>query len=346
MERLTLPEPAATLWRRTANALERALQQTERPAERWTIGGGTILAQRWGHRASTDIDLTVAQGTGIEALSQRLGGSLQADMKGLGATKIATGETRHRVEFRDGSIDIAELDPRPAGGSTKATIDGHEVNVKSTTQILRGKLERALRQESPVRDLFDIAVAHHADPEALAEAANMLGPEQVRQVQNHWRLNRHSLEQEAKEKLTEVAEEYRAERRDPVERARERLEDARYLAVRIRTTAEGLTIETRTSGRPPRTIRAGFGKVPETLERTGMREFLKRHVAKGFNTVIEKSSQAQANNVAAGTIVEWEAPPRRRTEPGGNPDVAPPPKRPSQRKPSHGERRRPPLTPE
>ncbi len=94
MDRLTLPEPGASLWRRTANALERALQQTEWPVECWTIGGGTILAQRWAHRASTDIDLTVAQGTGIEALSERLGGSLQADMNEAGAAKVVDTASR------------------------------------------------------------------------------------------------------------------------------------------------------------------------------------------------------------------------------------------------------------
>ena len=48
MELLTLPEPAASLWRRASGALERALAQSERPPARWSIGGGTILAQRWG----------------------------------------------------------------------------------------------------------------------------------------------------------------------------------------------------------------------------------------------------------------------------------------------------------
>ena len=130
----------------------------------------------------------MAQGTGIEPLGERLGGSLRADLVSAGAVEVVTGETRHRITFPEGSIDIAELDARPAGGVTSATIDGREVDVKSTTQILRGKLERALRHESPVRDLFDIAVAHHADPDALAEAANMLGPEQIREVQGHWKL--------------------------------------------------------------------------------------------------------------------------------------------------------------
>ena len=57
-EQLTLPEPASGLWNRirtTVHALGR-----RRPDERIEprIGGGTTLAARWRHRASTDIDIT------------------------------------------------------------------------------------------------------------------------------------------------------------------------------------------------------------------------------------------------------------------------------------------------
>ena len=96
-------------------------------------------------------------------------------MLAAGAVDVVTGQTRHRVTFPEGSIDIAELDGRPAGGAASAAIEGREVAVKSTTQILRGKLERALRQESPVRDLFDIVVAHHADPDGSCSTTRPSG---------------------------------------------------------------------------------------------------------------------------------------------------------------------------
>ena len=309
MDRLTLPEPAASLWRRCAAGLEQALGQMERPPERWSIGGGTILAARWGHRQSTDIDLTVPEGTGIHTLDERLGGTLRADMTAAGAVEVTTGKRRHRVIFQKGSIDIAELDARPAAGAASAVTEGHEITVKSTTQILRGKLERALREESPVRDLFDIAVAHHADPDALAEAANMLSEEEIRKVKTRWRLNRHSLEQEARSQLTDISPEYETERRDPVGRAITRLEEARYLAVRIRTTRTGLTIETRTAGRPPRRIHSGFENAAETLERTGMGEFLNQHVVGGFRGMTQPSSAARRSSDSQTTVVDWQQPP-------------------------------------
>ena len=227
MELLSLPEPAARIWKRAGGALQKALTQTGNPPLRWSIGGGTILARRWQHRESMDIDLTAPAGTGIDRLNERVGGTLKADMTAVGAQQISTGRTRHQVAFDHGSIDIAELDTRPATGATVAVVDGYQVNVKSTTQILRGKFERALRDESPARDLFDVAVAHHADREALACAANMLSEDEVRQIKAHWQINAHRLEREAKQTLANINPEYEPERRQLVERATGRLEDAK-----------------------------------------------------------------------------------------------------------------------
>ena len=311
MEELTLPEPARSLWRKTAATLKRALSQTEHPPSRWSIGGGSILALRWGHRESTDIDLTAPNGSGIHRLDQRVGGTLEADMTAIGAVDVATGRTRHRIEFPGGSIDIAEVDARPDGGGRISAVDGHEVTVKSTTQILRGKLERALRQESPVRDLFDIAVAHHAEPAALAEAANMLNEEEFRQVKAHWLTSRHSLEHEAGSKLARVNPEYEAERRDPVGRAVERLDAALYLAVRIRATDTRVIIETRTRGQTPRTIETTHDEAAKTIERTGMAEFLSQHVAGNVRHVADPAELARVPGGTERTIVDWQRGPRR-----------------------------------
>ena len=310
MERLSLPEPAGSIWKRAARGLRRALEQTANPPVRWSIGGGTILAHRWQHRESTDIDLTVPSGTGIDRLNERAGGTLKADMTAIGAHQVATGRTRHQVIFDQGSIDIAELDTRPAAGTIVAVIDNQEVDVKSTTQILRGKLERALREESPARDLFDIGVAHHADAEALAFATNMLSEEEVRQIKGHWRINAHRLEHEAKETLASINPEYEPERRQLVERATSRLEDARYQAVRIRTTQRGLEIETRTTGGGPRKMAVEHEDIATTLNRTGMDEFLDRHCTSGYKEIVNKASVARISQTEETTILEWTRPSR------------------------------------
>ena len=307
MELLTLPEPARSLWQRAGQALQNALRQTDRPPERWSIGGGSILAQRWAHRESTDIDLTVPPGTGILALDERVGGTLKADMYALGARDVTTGRTRHRIVFDNGIIDIAELGDRPESGQTTAIVERHEADVKSTTQILRGKLERALKKESPARDLFDIAVAHHADPDALACAVNMIGEEEIRQVKTHWRINAHRLEQEAKGKLANIDPEHEPERRYLIDRAIGRLEDARYQAVQIEVAVNRITVRMRTGGARTKVLHIEQAELIETLVRRGMREFLNHSSRGGCRRLLQKAEAAAAESRGQTVILEWTA---------------------------------------
>ncbi len=93
-----------------------------------------------------------------------------------------------------------------------------------------------------------------------------------------------------------------------VARATARLEDARYQAVRIRATQGGLTIETRTAGRPPTTIRAGHDDAADTLERTGMGEFLNRHTVGGRRRVTQEAAAARARGGTETTILDWQRP--------------------------------------
>ena len=58
-EDLTLPEPARTLLSRTRAILDRLRHAANAGRSGWIIGGGTILAARWRHRESRDIDLLV-----------------------------------------------------------------------------------------------------------------------------------------------------------------------------------------------------------------------------------------------------------------------------------------------
>ena len=59
-ERLSLPRPAKTLWRRAQHVAHEELQQFGTPR----LGGGTTLGARWKHRASSDIDLTIEPAPG------------------------------------------------------------------------------------------------------------------------------------------------------------------------------------------------------------------------------------------------------------------------------------------
>lgn len=67
-EVLHLPEPAGTLLHSAFETLDGALTGIVPRGQRWRLGGGTVLAARWGHRKSTDIDIFLPGNSGITAL--------------------------------------------------------------------------------------------------------------------------------------------------------------------------------------------------------------------------------------------------------------------------------------
>lgn len=85
---MILPEPARSLWKRVAASLRAEMNTLDR-FEPWRMGGGTILAARWDHRDSTDIDLKVAHNAGLVLLRSAYGGTFERTMECLGATTTA-----------------------------------------------------------------------------------------------------------------------------------------------------------------------------------------------------------------------------------------------------------------
>ena len=58
-EKLTLPEPARGLWKRIRATIHELGNRRPDVHIEPHIGGGMVLAARWHHRASTDIDITL-----------------------------------------------------------------------------------------------------------------------------------------------------------------------------------------------------------------------------------------------------------------------------------------------
>lgn len=67
MDELRLPNPARELWLDTRDAVRRALKRLQ-PETEYRVGGGTILAARWGHRQSFDVDIQVGKSTKLREL--------------------------------------------------------------------------------------------------------------------------------------------------------------------------------------------------------------------------------------------------------------------------------------
>ena len=115
----------------------------------------------------------------------------------------------------------------------------------------------------------------------------------------------------ASDKLADINPEYEAERRQLIDRATKRLEEALYQAVQIDATRSGLRVETRATGRAPRVMTINTADVAATLNGTGMNEFLDRDCAGGLTRVLTKAAAARAAGNEKTTVLTWTRPTRR-----------------------------------
>ena len=172
-EVLSLPEPVKSLLATVFETIDGTLASIVPAGQRWRLGGGTVLAARWGHRNSTDIDIFLPEDSGIVALDPRWNREFTDQMSALGATRAEVQTGSLKFSFPTGRVEITQLDPTPNVPPERGLVDGREIAVYGTAQILTGKLHgRGMRL--PVRDIFDIAVARHEDPDALRTAVNFL----------------------------------------------------------------------------------------------------------------------------------------------------------------------------
>ncbi len=172
-EHLTLPDPARKLWLGTRDLIRSALQTLPNGPHGYRIGGGTVLAARWKHRRSFDIDLTVGENTPLYRLQRLYGGDFEPTLEDAGGrARFDERLNKYKMEFPAGDIDLWARDPILKAGHEKGVIDAREETVLSNAQILRGKLERA--EENLVRDVYDVITAADHDPDALAVAVNAI----------------------------------------------------------------------------------------------------------------------------------------------------------------------------
>ena len=200
-----LPGPAGELWAAMREVLHslpaEALARPIRPH----LGGGTVLAARWGHRLSADVDVLLpGRETLIDLLwddernlAKRLGGELEAVDPGH----------RVAVAFAHGRLGLSAEEPDPEQGHAEALVDGEKEVVLSSAQVLRGKLERCGRLLA--RDAFDVVTAAAADPAALATAAGMLSEERAGAIQAAWEEAAAALARDSREQIEGTPARYR-----------------------------------------------------------------------------------------------------------------------------------------
>lgn len=272
MERLTLPLPSRGIWLRVRSLLGMALERLGPEAGPWKIGGGTVLAARWSHRESVDLDLTVNAGAAIPALSAGPDNEFETEIGRRGGYAITFDRDRCTVQFSTGKLDLCALDPTPREGHGEALVDGEPAVVLNNAQILCGKLQRASR--SPVRDVFDVVAAGKRDPHALAIAANTRSARDAGAIAAAWRTSNPVFAHNAPLDLKGVGPEFAGELPRLGPAAAAALCGARYERVRMYTAEKVGFVETRTRNGVERKFMVEPARIDEAFEANGLNHYL------------------------------------------------------------------------
>ena len=269
MEKLTLPEPAASLWKRTRDTVHEL--GSRRPEKRIEphLGGGTTLAARWGHRRSTDIDVTLPGDRNLGDLTRDDEHNLARRIGGKAARQD---DDEIKVICADGALHLARLKPHAAGAEAVALVNGQRETVLANAQILRGKLARA--HNSPVRDVFDIICAAKADPQALATATGMLNAQQAERIATRWRKTDNDFADEASTELRDVARNFETPRDTLGSDAADALENHRYLRLIVEVERNEVIIRKKIAAGPMRDERYPLTEARAALSASGIEDHL------------------------------------------------------------------------
>ena len=175
-----IPAPQGIVAQRIFEMLARVVAP-----EHLSLGGGTVLAARWGHRKSLDVDLFCQPDVYAE-----LGPKSRAEIEAL--IKQIPGCEQEATWCED-IATYAEIDgieatvlPRPAAmGSKRATmLRGTKLRLQSSEEILYRKIVGRMYEagEITVRDTYDVACALREDPGALQAAVGHIDEEILEDV--------------------------------------------------------------------------------------------------------------------------------------------------------------------
>lgn len=167
---LTLPDPLASALDAFAAAVK-----LHGVLDAAVLGSGTVLAARWQHRISTDLDFFIDYDhfhSTIVANEKEIVASLAA----AGAFTAVVLPERIQCVMNPGNVEtgvhVAPSGMGPRTGRSDDVVGSWRVPAQTNAAILRGKIVgRMMRQARvTVRDVYDIIVADEYDPESLEEA--------------------------------------------------------------------------------------------------------------------------------------------------------------------------------
>ena len=162
------------------------------------LGGGTVLAARWQHRVSTDIDLFTdleRYQRAIVRQREKVASKLRSLVARTGHGSVEVERGWLRVQFVEAPVALMTI-PRPTIRDPYCEwVQGTEVPTESTAEILARKVQSRILDLGAftARDLYDLLVAREQDPDALRRVLASITAEErtaiaseLRGLQRNW----------------------------------------------------------------------------------------------------------------------------------------------------------------
>ena len=175
-----LPENSTEILRQVSPVLEQFLDK-----RKFVIGGGSVLAARWQHRRSFDVDLFTTDAEGTMAV-HRQGDQLRCAVGRLCGDRVSVSTTPRHGEIVLEETGIVEwaLVHRLAERPPTHEIDPVSgMQLDCTEEILAQKLYTRMYQHGgrAIRDIYDLAWAiEHEGPACLVPAIRFFGSDNGR----------------------------------------------------------------------------------------------------------------------------------------------------------------------
>lgn len=235
---MTLVEPARRMWLAHRESIRRCIERAAQEA-RLLLGGGTILASRWDHRRSTDLDIVVPELGSIAKLQP--GGS--ADLcRATGGRLLGRNRNRIKIALGAGLLDVTAQRARLQGAERTEDVEGIPEQVLTNAQILVGKLYRTDR--TVTRDAYDLIIANTRDPRALEIAVNTLSAEDALSVRRNLYGRNDRMAGTAQAVLQELNASKDVDTRNLGRNVSFAIAAHRYTSVTITAQQHGIVIET------------------------------------------------------------------------------------------------------
>lgn len=144
-----------------------------------SFGGGTVLAARWSHRQSYDVDL-FCEPTVYGRLTPRERAEIERAIRQIEDCSQERTWCEDIAAYTEiGQIEATVL-PRSVAiePSAPTRLSGTDLALQGNAQILYAKIARRMYQaaEIAVRDAYDLAASTLHDPVALAQACDHTSP--------------------------------------------------------------------------------------------------------------------------------------------------------------------------